>query len=196
MYLGGEGTHAASSPSRSLPRKRGPHRAGSVLRRGRLPPATGDPHTENHFHDSRNFTSSAALGVKQGQLLARLENGDLAGAAEKEQGRIRTGGSKLRHNNRRQPPAADSEKLSSMPMPQNWRLMRSKKVYDARKQLYEQGALPRPRFRHLRPSRARPGAQPPTSRRKKQLADLQRIGKQQTLKSAGGQLFCCRGKLF
>ncbi len=100
--------------------------------------------------------------VKQGQLLALLENRDLAGAAEQSRGEF------------------DQAEATQQ------------KVYDARKQLYEQGALPRRDFDTADVALAQ--ARSTNEQAQKQLADLQRLGKEQALKSASGQLSAAKGK--
>jgi len=128
--------------------------------------------------------------VKQGQLLARLENGDLAGAAEKSKGEFEqaeasyatTTGASLPQQIQKAELDAHAAKLA---------FDAQQKVYDARKQLYEQGALPRRDFDISDVALAQ--ARSANEQAQKQLADLQRIGKQQTLKSAGGQLSAAEG---
>jgi len=128
--------------------------------------------------------------VKQGQLLARLENQDLAGAAEKSKGEFEqaeasyattTGASLPQQIQKAELDAASAKSAFDA----------QQKVYDARKQLYEQGALPRRDFDLADVALAQ--ARSANEQAQKQLADLQRIGKQQTLKSAGGQLSAAKG---
>jgi len=128
--------------------------------------------------------------VKQGQVLARLENQDLAGAAEKSKGEFEqaeasyatTTGASLPQQIQKAELDAHAAKLA---------FDAQQKVYDARKQLYEQGALPRRDFDLADVALAQ--ARSANEQAQKQLADLQRIGKQQTLKSAGGQLSAAKG---
>ena len=130
--------------------------------------------------------------VKQGQLLALLENQDLAGAAEQSKGEFEqaeasfatTTGASLPQQLQKAELDAHAAKLA---------FDAQQKVYDARKQLYEQGALPRRDFDTADVALAQ--ARSANEQAQKQLADLQRIGKQQQLKSAGGQLSAAKGKL-
>jgi HlyD family secretion protein len=130
--------------------------------------------------------------VKQGQLLALLENQDLAGAAEQSKGEFEqaeasyatTTGASLPQQIQKAELDAHAAKLA---------FDAQQKVYDARKQLYEQGALPRRDFDTADVALAQ--ARSTNEQAQKQLADLQRIGKQQQLKSAGGQLSAAKGKL-
>ena len=130
--------------------------------------------------------------VKQGQLLAVLENRDLAGAAEQSKGEFEqaeasyatTVGASLPQQIQKAELDAHAAKLA---------FDAQQKVYDARKQLYEQGALPRRDFDAADVALAQ--ARSANEQAQKQLADLQRLGKEQALKSAGGQLAASKGKL-
>jgi HlyD family secretion protein len=123
--------------------------------------------------------------VKQGQVLALLENRDLAGEFEQaEASYATTTGASLPQQIQKAELDAHAAKLA---------FDAQQKVYDARKQLYEQGALPRRDFDLADVALAQ--ARSANEQAQKQLADLQRIGKQQTLKSAGGQLSAAKGKL-
>ena len=66
------------------------------------------------------------------------------------------------------------------------------KVYEARKKLFDEGALPRRDYDAAVVALAQ--ARSSNEQAQKQLADLQQIGKRETLKSAGGQLSAAKGK--
>ena len=66
------------------------------------------------------------------------------------------------------------------------------KVYDSRKELFQQGALPRRDLDAAEVALAQVRSQSEVAQR--QLADLKRIGERDTLKSASGQLAAARGK--
>src|SRR5208283_5464230 len=66
------------------------------------------------------------------------------------------------------------------------------KVYDARKDLFNQGAMPRRDFDSAEVALAQARSQ--NEQAQKQLADLLRLGKEQALKSATGQLSAAKGK--
>ena len=129
--------------------------------------------------------------VKQGQLLALLENRDLAGAAEQSKGEFEqaeasyatTVGASLPQQIQKAELDAHAAKLA---------FDAQQKVYDARKQLYEQGALPRRDFDTADVALAQ--ARSTNEQAQKQLADLQRLGKEQALKSASGQRSAAEGK--
>jgi len=130
--------------------------------------------------------------VKQGQVLALLENRDLAGAAEQSKGEFEqaeasyatTIGASLPQQIQKAELDAHAAKLA---------FDAQQKVYDARKQLFEQGALPRRDFDMADVALAQ--ARSTNEQAQKQLADLQRLGKEQALKSASGQLSASKGKL-
>jgi len=121
--------------------------------------------------------------VKKGDLLARLENKDLAAAAEASKGEldqaeatyVTTVGASLPQQLQKAQGDAASAKAA---------LDAAQKVYDSRKSLFEQGAIPR---RDLDSAEvALVQARAANDQAQKQLADLQRIGKEQLLKSAQG----------
>jgi multidrug efflux pump subunit AcrA (membrane-fusion protein) len=124
-------------------------------------------------------------------LLAVLENKDLAGAAEQSKGEFEqaeasyatTVGASLPQQIQKAELDAKAAKLA---------FDAQQKVYDARKQLYEQGALPRRDFDAADVALAQ--ARSANEQAQRQLADLQRLGKEQALKSAGGQRSAAEGK--
>jgi multidrug efflux pump subunit AcrA (membrane-fusion protein) len=129
--------------------------------------------------------------VKQGQLLALLENADLAGAAEQSKGEFEqaeagyattTGASLPQQIQKAELDAATAKSAFDA----------QQKVYDARKDLFNQGAIPRRDFDSADVALAQARSQNEQAQR--QLADLLRLGKQQALKSAGGQLSAAKGK--
>jgi HlyD family secretion protein len=129
--------------------------------------------------------------VKKGQLLAVLENADLAAAAESSRGEFA------------QAEAAYTTAVTSG-LPQQIQKAEldaasaksafdaAEKVYNSRKDLFQQGAVPR---RDLDTAQvALVAARSQNEQAQKQLADLQRIGKEQALKSAQGQRLAAEGK--
>lgn len=129
--------------------------------------------------------------VKQGQVLALLENQDLTGAAEQSRGEFEqaeasyatTTGAGL-------PEQIQKAELDAVAAKASFDAQL--KLYDSRKQLFEQGALPRRDLDAADVALAQ--ARSANEQAQKQLADLQRIGKQEALKSAGGQLSAAKGK--
>ena len=129
--------------------------------------------------------------VKQGQLLAELENADLTGAAEQSKGEFEqaeasyntTTGASLPQQLQKAELDAEAAKYA---------FEAQQKVYDARKKLFDEGALPRRDYDAAVVALAQ--ARSTNEQAQKQLADLRQIGKRETLKSAGGQLSAAKGK--
>ncbi|HUN60670.1 MAG TPA: efflux RND transporter periplasmic adaptor subunit [Candidatus Sulfotelmatobacter sp.] len=129
--------------------------------------------------------------VKKGELLAQLENQDLAGAAEESQGEYEeaqagyattTGASLPQQIQKAELDAAAAQTAYDA----------QKKVYDARKELFDEGAIPRRDLDTAQVQLAQTLSQ--NDQAQKQLADLNRLGKAEALKSANGQLTAAKGK--
>jgi HlyD family secretion protein len=139
----------------------------------------------------RKFHVQRGSRVKQGQLLAELENADLAGAAEQSKGEFEqaeagyattTGASLPQQIQKAELDAAAAKAAFDA----------QQRVYEARKNLFEQGGIPRRDLDSAEVALAQTRSQ--NEQAQKQLSDLQRLGKEQTLKSAGGQLSAAKGK--
>ena len=139
----------------------------------------------------KTFLVQRGSHVKKGELLAVLENADLSAAAEQskgdfeqaEAGYVTTTDASLPQQIQKAELDAASSKTA---------FEAQQKVYDSRKQLFEQGALPR---RDLDAAEvALSQARSQYEQAQKQLEDLRRVGREQTLKSAGGQLTSAKGK--
>jgi multidrug efflux pump subunit AcrA (membrane-fusion protein) len=139
----------------------------------------------------KEFYVQRGSKVKKGQPLARLENADLSAAAESSRGEYE------------QAEAAYTTAVTSG-LPQQLQKAEldaasaksafeaAEKVYNSRKDLFQQGALPR---RELDAAEvALVAARSQNEQAQKQLADLQRVGKEQALKSAQGQRLAAEGK--
>jgi len=138
----------------------------------------------------KKFYVQRGTPVKKGQLLAELENADLAAAAEASKGDFEqadaayntTVGASLPQQIQKAQLDAESAKLA---------FEAQQKVYDSRKELFQQGAIPR---RDLDAAEvALTQARGQNEQTQKQLADLQRLGKEQALKSAQGSLHSAEG---
>jgi multidrug efflux pump subunit AcrA (membrane-fusion protein) len=121
--------------------------------------------------------------VKQGQVLAILENKDLAAAAEATKGDLdqadatyttTVGASVPQQLQKAELDAAAAKSAFDA----------QQKVYDSRKTLFEQGAIPRRDLDSAQVALVQARSQNEQSQR--QLADLQRLGKEQALKGAKG----------
>jgi HlyD family secretion protein len=129
--------------------------------------------------------------VKKGQLLAELESADLAGAAEQskgefeqaEAGYVTTTGASLPQQIQKAELDAVSAKAA---------YDAQEKMYEARKDLFSRGALPRRDLDSAEVALAQ--TRSANEQAQRQLADLQKIGKEQILKSASGQRSAAEGK--
>jgi HlyD family secretion protein len=139
----------------------------------------------------KQFLVQRGSKVKKGQLLAVLENADLSAAAESSRGDFE------------QAEAAYTTTITSS-LPQQIQKAQldaasaksafeaADKVYNSRKDLFQQGALPR---RELDAAEvALVAARSQNEQAQKQLADLQRVGREQALKSAQGTRLSAEGK--
>ena len=139
----------------------------------------------------KQFLVQRGSHVRKGQLLAVLENADLSAAAEQSKGEFEqaeagystTTGASL-------PQQIQKAELDAAAAKSGFDAQR--KVYDSRKELFEQGALPRRDLDSAEVALAQARSQSEVAQR--QLADLKRIGERDALKSADGQLAAAHGK--
>ena len=140
----------------------------------------------------KSFEVQRGARVHKGQLLAVLENADLSAAAvqskgeyeQAEAGYVTSTASSLPQQIQKAELDTSSSKAA---------LDAQQKVYDSRKELFAQGALPRRDLDSAEVALAQARSQYQQSQ--KQLDDLRRVGKDQALKTAGGQLSAAKGKL-
>jgi HlyD family secretion protein len=140
----------------------------------------------------KKFLVQRGTRVKQGQIVAILENADLAAAAEQSKGEFAQAeagyatmtGATLPQQIQKAELDASTAKTA---------LDAQQKVYDARKDLFQQGALPRRDLDTAEVALAQARSQ--NDQAQKQLHDLQNLGKQQILKAASGQVTAAQGKL-
>lgn len=139
----------------------------------------------------KKFYVQRGTKVKKGQELAELENADLSAAAESSKGDFEqadaayntTIGASLPQQVQKAELDAQSAKSA---------FDAQQKVYDSRKELFGQGAIPR---RDLDAAEvALVQARSQYEQAQKQLTDLQRLGKEQALKSAQGSRLSAEGK--
>src|SRR5580704_8677000 len=129
--------------------------------------------------------------VQKGQLLAVLENADLAAASEQSKGEYQqaeagyasTTGASL-------PEQIQKAELDTAAAKAAFDAQQ--KMYDSRKELFDQGALPRRDLDSAEVALAQARSQ--YQQAAKQLDDLRRIGRDLALKSATGQLAAAKGK--
>ncbi len=141
----------------------------------------------------RTFYVTRGQKVHQGQLLAVLENKDLAAAAldnkgsfEQAQATYATSvGATLPEDMQK----ADLETKSTKEA-----LDAQQKLYDSRENLFNQGALPRKDLDQARVALVQAKSQYEQARKHRDSLNV--LVKEQTLKSAGGQLTSAQGKYF
>jgi HlyD family secretion protein len=139
----------------------------------------------------KKFLVQRSTRVQKGQLLAELENADLAATAESSQGDyviaesnyVMTVGAGLPQQIQKAELDAQSAKTA---------FDAQQKIYESRKVLLQQGAIPRRDLEAAEVALAQ--ARSPNEQAQKQLADLQRLGKDQQLKSAQGSKESAEGK--
>lgn len=138
------------------------------------------------------FKVQRGARVKRGQLLATLENRDLAGQAEASRGNFEQ---------------ADAGYVTSVDatIPQQVQKAQldaetakaafeaQQRVYESRKELFRQGALPQRDLDAAAVALAQ--ARSANEVAQKQLVDLQRLGKEQALKSAHGSRLSAEGQM-
>jgi HlyD family secretion protein len=139
----------------------------------------------------KTFLVQRGSRVQKGQLLAVLENADLAAASEQSKGEYEqaeagyasTTGASLPEQIQKAELDAASAKAA---------FDAQQKMYDSRKELFDQGALPRRDLDSAEVALAQARSQ--YQQAAKQLDDLQRIGRDLALKSATGLLAAAKGK--
>ena len=140
----------------------------------------------------KKFHVQRGARVKKGQLLAELENRDLSAAAESSKGEfeqaeanyVTTVGASL-------PQQIQKAELDAVAARSNFAAQL--KVYESRKELFQQGAVPRKDMDAAEVAFLQARSQ--NEQAQKQLADLQRVGKEQALKSAQGSRTSAEGKM-
>ena len=139
----------------------------------------------------KEFLVQRGSHVKKDQLLAVLENADLSAAAEQSKGDFEQAeAGYVTTTNASLPQQIQKAELDAASFKAAFDAQQ--KVYDSRKQLYQQGALPRKDLDTAEVALSQARAQYEEAQR--QLEDLRRVGKEQTLKSATGQLASAKGK--
>ena len=140
----------------------------------------------------KKFYVQRGAHVRKGQLLAELENRDLSAAAESSKGDFEqaeanyatTVGSSL-------PQQIQKAELDAVAAKSSFEAQQ--KVYESRKELFQQGAIPRRDMDAAEVAFLQARSQ--NEQAQKQLADLQRVGKQQTLKSAEGSRMSAEARM-
>jgi HlyD family secretion protein len=139
----------------------------------------------------KSFEVQRGSRVHKGQLLAVLENADLAAAADQSKGEFQQAEAGYATTTEASLPQ-ELQKATLDATVAKSALDAEQKTYDSRKTLFDQGALPRRELDAAEVALAQARTQYEVAQR--QLDDLKRIGQQQSLKSATGQLGAAKGK--
>jgi multidrug efflux pump subunit AcrA (membrane-fusion protein) len=140
----------------------------------------------------KSFAVQRGARVRKGQLLAVLENADLSAAATQSKGEYEqaegayvtsTASSIPEQIQKAELDASSSQAAANA----------QKQIVESRKELFQQGALPRRELEAAEVALAQ--AQSQYQQAQKVLDDLRRSGKEQAVKSAGGQFDAAKGKL-
>src|SRR5438445_8162233 len=128
----------------------------------------------------KKFYVQRGARVKKGQLLAELENKDLSAAAESTKGDFEQADANyVTTVDASLPQQIQKAQLDAVAAKPNFEAQQ--KVYESRKELFQQGAIPRKDLDSAEVAFLQARSQ--NEQAQKQLADLQRVGKEQTLKS-------------
>jgi multidrug efflux pump subunit AcrA (membrane-fusion protein) len=139
----------------------------------------------------KEFLVQRGSRVQKGQLLVILENKDLAAAAEASKGDFQQADAAYKIAvNAGVPQQLQKAQLDALTAKSAFDA--AQKVYDSRKELFQQGALPRRDFDSAEVALAQ--ARSLNEQAQRQLADLQRLGKEQALKAAEGSRLSFEGK--
>lgn len=129
--------------------------------------------------------------VQKGQLLATLENRDIAAAVTENKGALEQAQASYETTTKASLPE-DLIKAEGDAKAAQENLDAQQKLYDSRKSLFDQGALPRKDLDSAAVALVQAREQAAVA--KQHLASLQAVGKQATAKSAAGQLSSAEGK--
>src|SRR5215467_16181838 len=139
----------------------------------------------------RKFFVNRGSRVRQGQLLAVLENRDLAAAVQDTKGTYEQQQATYETTTAANLPEEIQKAEADVQQAQQTQDAQEK-VFQSRQQLFEQGALPRKELDQSRVDVT--AARNQYAIAKQHLASLLAIGKQQELKAAAGQLESAKGK--
>jgi HlyD family secretion protein len=139
----------------------------------------------------KKFYVNRGSHVRAGQLLAELENRDLAAAAQENRGTFDQAEATYATTTAADiPQEIQKAQLDTQASKQTFEA--AQKIYDSRKDLFQQGALPRKELDQAGVDLTNARNQYEIAQ--KHLDSLNAIGKQQALKSAKGQLESAQGK--
>jgi HlyD family secretion protein len=140
----------------------------------------------------KRFHVQRGARVKKGQLLVELENADLSGAAMASKGDFKqadaTYVTTVIAGLPQQIQKAELEAVAAKSA-----FEAQQKVYDSRKELFQQGAVPRRELDSAEVALLQARSQ--NEQAQKQLADLRRVGQEQGLKAAQGTRESAQGRM-
>jgi HlyD family secretion protein len=139
----------------------------------------------------RRFLVNRGDHVKQGQLLAELENRDLVAAAQESRGQFAQAESNYRSTAGAAVPEQVTKAQADVTSARE-SLDASKKLLDNREQLFKEGALARKLVDEAQVAYAQAKAQYDTALQHMQA--LQSVGKDEQIRSAAGQVEAARGR--
>ncbi len=139
----------------------------------------------------RKFYVNRGAHVHKGQLLATLENRDIAAAVTENKGALEQAQASYETTTKASLPE-DITKAEGDAKAAQENLDAQQKLYDSRKSLFDQGALPRKDLDAAAVTLVQAREQARVA--KQHLASMQAVGKQATTKSAAGQLSSAEGK--
>ena len=140
----------------------------------------------------KKFHVQRGTRVKKGDLLVELENADLSGVALASKGDFKQADATyVTTVNAGLPQQIQKAELDAAAAKAGFEAQQ--KVYDSRKELFQQGALPRRDLDSAEVTLLQARSQ--NEQAKKQLADLQRVGQEQGLKAAQGTRESAQGRM-
>jgi len=140
----------------------------------------------------KRFHVQRGSRVKKGQLLVELENADLSGAALASKGDFKQADATyVTTVNSGLPQQIQKAQLDAVNAKAAFDAQQ--KVYDSRKELFQQGALPRRELDSAEVALLQARSQ--NEQAQKQLADMQRVGQEQGLKAAQGTRESAHGRM-
>jgi HlyD family secretion protein len=137
------------------------------------------------------FYVNVGSRVHQGELLAVLENKDIAASVTENRGALDQAQAQYETTTKASLPE-DLKKADLDARAARESLDAQQKMYDSRKKLYEEGALPRKDLDAAAVALAQARSQSDVAQQ--HLASLEAVGKQATVKSAAGQLASAEGR--
>ena len=139
----------------------------------------------------RRFLVNRGDHVRQGQLLAVLENRDLAGAATASKGQYEQAQANYRSTTAAAVPEQVTKAYADVEAARQ-ALDAAKKLLDSREQLFKEGALARKAVDEAQVAYSQAKGQFDTAQQ--HLQALQNVGKQEQIKAAAGQVEAAKGQ--